>query len=331
MRDDDPADAGARPVRRGAVRRHPLGRPVIGSVRDHRVADPRPGRRLLPAPVPAGRDGRRGRRAARARRGGAAGARGVRRPAGPATRRRCRRGPARGPAGAPARRVAVIGRPTEQAHLVPRRHRRWPGPTSAGSRSGVLNNALGGGMSSRLFQEIREKRGLAYSVYSFSSQYADAGQFGVVGRLPPGARCRRCSRSCASSWPRSPSTASPTRSSRAARVSSRGGLVLGLEDTGSRMSRIGKGELAYGEVRSGRRAAGPGRRGHPRGGPRGGRGRAAATAVPRRGRAVRRVRVRRRPGLIALPPILVEPTHREVPRRSQRQDRRRRGCRRVPA
>ncbi|HTF92953.1 MAG TPA: pitrilysin family protein, partial [Verrucomicrobiae bacterium] len=43
----------------------------------------------------------------------------------------------------------------------------------------VLNTLLGGGMSSRLFQEIREKRGKAYSVYSFSSSYKDAGYFGV--------------------------------------------------------------------------------------------------------------------------------------------------------
>ena len=49
----------------------------------------------------------------------------------------------------------------------------------------MLNAALGGGMSSRLFQEIREKRGLAYSVYSYTSQYADTGTFGVyAGCLP---------------------------------------------------------------------------------------------------------------------------------------------------
>jgi len=43
----------------------------------------------------------------------------------------------------------------------------------------VLDTAVGGGMSSRLFQEIREKRGMAYSVYSFLSQYADTGQIGI--------------------------------------------------------------------------------------------------------------------------------------------------------
>src|SRR5260370_21775373 len=50
---------------------------------------------------------------------------------------------------------------------------------------GVLNAAFGGGMSSRLFQEVREKRGLAYSVYSFAAQHADTGMWGVyVGCLP---------------------------------------------------------------------------------------------------------------------------------------------------
>ena len=50
---------------------------------------------------------------------------------------------------------------------------------------GVLNAALGGGMSSRLFQEVREKRGLAYSVYSFSAQYADSGFLGIYAGCSP--------------------------------------------------------------------------------------------------------------------------------------------------
>jgi predicted Zn-dependent peptidase len=147
---------------------------------------------------------------------------------------------------APARRLSVTSRPTEQAHLI-------LGSTGLARGDerrfalGVLNNALGGGMSSRLFQEIREKRGLAYSVYSFTAQHAGAGQFGVsVGCHPA----------------KVPEVLALVREQLAdvaehgitdAEVShgkgqSRGGLVLGLEDMGSRMSRIGKGELAYGEV-----------------------------------------------------------------------------------
>ena len=49
----------------------------------------------------------------------------------------------------------------------------------------VLSNILGGGMSSRLFQEVREKRGLCYSVFSFGSAYEDAGQVGVYAATSP--------------------------------------------------------------------------------------------------------------------------------------------------
>lgn len=49
----------------------------------------------------------------------------------------------------------------------------------------VLSTLLGGGMSSRLFQEIREKRGLVYSIYSFCSAYQDGGQFGIYAGTDP--------------------------------------------------------------------------------------------------------------------------------------------------
>jgi predicted Zn-dependent peptidase len=139
-----------------------------------------------------------------------------------------------------------VERPTEQAHLI-------LGGTALARGDerrfalGVLNNALGGGMSSRLFQEIREKRGLAYSVYSFTTQHAGAGQFGVsVGchpaKVPEVLALVR--EQLADVAERGISDAEVARG----RGQSRGGLVLGLEDMGSRMSRIGKGELSYGEV-----------------------------------------------------------------------------------
>jgi predicted Zn-dependent peptidase len=146
----------------------------------------------------------------------------------------------------PARRVTVIDRPTEQANLIVG----GTGLARSDERRfalGVLNNALGGGMSSRLFQEIREKRGLAYSVYSFSSQYAGAGQFGVsVGcqpaKVPEVLDIVR--EQLADVAENGISDAEVARG----KGQTRGGMVLGLEDPGSRMSRIGKGELAYGEV-----------------------------------------------------------------------------------
>jgi predicted Zn-dependent peptidase len=75
-------------------------------------------------------------------------------------------------------KLKVINRPISQVNILvgsqglsvddPRRH-----------AMGILNTVLGGGMSSRLFQEIREKRGLAYSVYSFNQGYSDAATFGL--------------------------------------------------------------------------------------------------------------------------------------------------------
>ena len=115
---------------------------------------------------------------------------------------------------------------------------------------GVLNTALGGGTSSRLFQEVRERRGLAYSVYSFASHHADAGLVGVSVGLPARQGRRGAGHGARPSSPRSPPTGSPTRSSTAARASCAGGLVLGLEDSGSRMSRLGKAELVYDELLS---------------------------------------------------------------------------------
>jgi len=150
------------------------------------------------------------------------------------------------PGRVPARRVAVLDRPTEQANLV----LGGTGLARADERRfalGVLNNALGGGMSSRLFQEIREKRGLAYSVYSFTSQHAGSGQFGVsVGchpaKVPEVLALVR--EQLADVAERGIADAEVARG----KGQSRGGLVLGLEDMGSRMSRIGKGELSHGEV-----------------------------------------------------------------------------------
>ena len=62
---------------------------------------------------------------------------------------------------------------------VPRRARASRAPTGAASPCSLLDAILGGSASSRLFQEIREKRGMAYSVYSFVSQYTDTGQIGI--------------------------------------------------------------------------------------------------------------------------------------------------------
>jgi predicted Zn-dependent peptidase len=144
--------------------------------------------------------------------------------------------------------VGVVERPTEQANLV----LGFPGLARTDERRytlSVLNAALGGGMSSRLFQEVREKRGLAYSVYSYNSQFADAGMFGIYAGCLPNkvddvlALCREQLDAVVH---RGISDEELDRG----KGQMRGGLVLGLEDTGSRMSRIGKAELVYGELLS---------------------------------------------------------------------------------
>jgi predicted Zn-dependent peptidase len=108
----------------------------------------------------------------------------------------------------------------------------------------VLNAAFGGGMSSRLFQEVREKRGLAYSVYSFSAQHADTGMWGIyVGCLPSKADdvLSICVDEIAKVAEGGLSDAELARG----KGQVRGGIVLGLEDPSSRMSRLGKSELVY--------------------------------------------------------------------------------------
>jgi predicted Zn-dependent peptidase len=134
---------------------------------------------------------------------------------------------------------------TEQAHLMLGvraldRHdpRRWT--------LGVLNTALGGGMSSRLFQEVRERRGLAYQVYSSVASYADTGHLSIYAGCQPDrlGSVAGVVHSVLSDVARDGfSDAEVAR----AKGQLRGSLVLGLEDTSSRMSRIGKGELSYAE------------------------------------------------------------------------------------
>ena len=109
---------------------------------------------------------------------------------------------------------------------------------------GVLNAALGGGMSSRLFQEVREKRGLAYSVYSFASQHADTGLWGIyVGCLP--SKADEVLSICSAEVAKVVDGGLTDEELERGKGQVRGGIVLGLEDPSSRMTRLGKAELVY--------------------------------------------------------------------------------------
>lgn len=109
----------------------------------------------------------------------------------------------------------------------------------------VLNAALGGGLSSRLFQEIREERGLAYSAYSTLDTFADAGVLSVYAGCSPEnlAQVVTVTREVLANVASHGITDAETAR---AKGSLRGSLVLGLEETGARMNRIGRHELNYG-------------------------------------------------------------------------------------
>jgi predicted Zn-dependent peptidase len=137
---------------------------------------------------------------------------------------------------------------TEQAHLV----LGGPGIGRLDERRfavGVLNNVLGGGMSSRLFQEIRERRGLAYSVYSYTSQYADTGVFAIYAGCAPGKVDEVLALTRAQLAEVAAAGITEAELARGKGML-KGSLVLGLEDTGSRMTRLAKGELLYGDLLS---------------------------------------------------------------------------------
>jgi predicted Zn-dependent peptidase len=137
-------------------------------------------------------------------------------------------------------------RPTEQAHLVIGaricgRHddERWS--------VALLNHILGGGISSRLFQEVREKRGLAYAVWSDRVHYEEVGALTVsVGTSPEhGSEVLDLIHSELDAIGESGVT---ERELAVARGSLRAETLLSLEDSGARMSRIGSGTLLHGAV-----------------------------------------------------------------------------------
>lgn len=145
-------------------------------------------------------------------------------------------------------RVEILDRRTEQAHIV----LGMPGLARTDERRwalGVLNTALGGGMSSRLFQEVREKRGLAYSVYSYTSGFADCGLFGVYAGCRP-SQVHDVLKICRDELDQVAADGLPDDEIARAVGQLRGSTVLGLEDTGALMNRIGKSELCWGEQMS---------------------------------------------------------------------------------
>ncbi len=246
MRDDDPEDTLGDVFLAAMFGNHPVGRPVIGTVesvsamtrnqlRSFHVRRYVPERMILAVAGNIEHD----RVVAFARQHfGARLVKGIR-PRPP------RRGAGR-LAGRPG--LTLVNRDSEQSHLtlgvrVPGRNwtHRWA--------LMVLNSAIGGGLSSRLFQQIRETHGLAYSVYSAIDTFSDSGALSVyAGCLPERfSQVVRLTAEVLDSVGRDGITEAECR---IAKGSLRGGLLLGLEDSASRMNRLGRSELNYGEYRS---------------------------------------------------------------------------------
>jgi predicted Zn-dependent peptidase len=140
----------------------------------------------------------------------------------------------------------IVVRPTEQAHLV------------LGLRSldvhdddrfalAALNHVLGGGLSSRLFQTIREERGLAYSVYSYRTAFTDAGVLALYAGTAP-AHAGEVMKLLNAELDRLADEGVTTTEVDVARAHLLGATALSLEDSAARMSRIGRGLLVHDEV-----------------------------------------------------------------------------------
>ena len=148
----------------------------------------------------------------------------------------------------PSPSVVFERKDTEQYHVclgalgIPRSDKRR-------FAAAILDGILGGSASSRLFQEIREKRGLAYAVYTFASQYADTGEVGVyVGTREDNlAPCLEIvAREIASVAAGEISQAELRR----AKENMKGRVMLSMESTSSRMHRLGKSVITGSELLS---------------------------------------------------------------------------------
>ncbi|MGI8795824.1 MAG: M16 family metallopeptidase [Acidimicrobiia bacterium] len=147
----------------------------------------------------------------------------------------------------PPRPLAVLPRPTEQAHVVlgMRGLSRHDPDRYALT---VLNQAFGGGMASRLFQEVRERRGLAYSVYSYRSSFADTGAVAIYVGTAPG-RVEEALAVVDGELGRLVADHGITEAELdAAKGHLKGSIALSLESSISRMHRIGSSELTLGEI-----------------------------------------------------------------------------------
>ncbi|MCU1635463.1 MAG: peptidase [Cryobacterium sp.] len=247
MSDDDPADVANERLFEGVFGTHPLGRPIGGSpaaIRDvtrqavweHYRANYRPQDLVVTVAGAVDHDVL----VAQVTRSLAQAGWDLDEPAPPVARRH----------GDPAiitqgEALTIVRRPLEQANLFVG----VPGLIATDDRRvtmSVLNSIFGGGMSSRLFQEVREKRGLAYSVYSFAPGYSDAGLFGMYAGCTPG-KAGQVADLLLSELHRLAEHGVTADEMRRAAGQLSGASALALEDSDTRMSRLGRSEITIGE------------------------------------------------------------------------------------
>ena len=221
---------------------HPIGLPILGTRDIGGRVRPRPVGRVPGSALPdrqrrgRGCGQRRSRRARRARRRSRFACRTARARSGPSRRR------------PPRRSIAVMNKETEQAHIcygVSTLNAHHPDRFALN----ILDGVLGGGMSSRLFQEIREKRGLAYAVYSFTALYQDTGEFGVYAGTRP-ENAEEVIRLIQNEVEKIADQGVTAEELDRVRQAAKGHLVLGMESTRNRMTRLGKNEVTGGEILS---------------------------------------------------------------------------------
>ncbi|WP_210478811.1 pitrilysin family protein [Naasia sp. SYSU D00948] len=141
--------------------------------------------------------------------------------------------------------LSIVERPLEQTHLLVG----VPALVADDDRRyalAVLNAVLGGGMSSRLFQEVRERRGLAYAVYSFASSFSDAGLFGLYAATAP-QNAAAVGELMLGEFEGLADRGITAEELRRAIGQLSGSSALALEDSDVRMSRLGRAELGNGE------------------------------------------------------------------------------------
>jgi predicted Zn-dependent peptidase len=154
--------------------------------------------------------------------------------------------PTRQPPSVPSMTRMVLPRPTEQVHLAVA----VPAPDREDDERhamSIVEHVIGGGMSSRLFQSIREERGLAYSVYAYRLGFQGAGALAVYAGTSP-AHSTEVLDLIYGELDQLATAGVTQEELDAARGHVRGAMALGLEDSGARMSRIGHSQTVHGRV-----------------------------------------------------------------------------------